>query len=149
MRPGYFKEIFDGSKSLAVGMGITLKYFFKPVVTMQYPMETVAMSGRYRGHIELLADEETGEAKCVVCGMCQKACPSGCITVAGKKVEGAKGKKLTLYRLDFTHCSLCGSCVESCKFGAIDFSKAYNLAGRDKNAFIYDLKKRLEEKREK
>jgi NADH-quinone oxidoreductase subunit I len=142
----YFRELFSGAKSLAVGLGITFKYMLKPVVTLQYPHESLRMPPRFRGHIELLGDVETGEPKCVVCGMCQKACPSSCITLAGEKPEGAKKKVLTSYVLDFTKCSLCGQCVESCKFEAITFSKEYNLAGPRKEAYVFDLKKRLEEK---
>lgn len=142
---GYFKEIVSGTWSLFVGLGITIRYFFQPVVTLQYPHETVPMTPRFRGHIELTRDEETGKSKCIVCGMCQKNCPSQCITVVGEKVEGVKGKVLTKYLLDFTTCSLCGICVESCKPNAIDFSKDYNLAGPRKEDYIFDLTKRLEE----
>ena len=129
-----------------MGMKITITEMFKPVVTLQYPHESLKMTPRYRGHIELIKDEVEGGSKCIVCGMCQRACPSGCITVAGEKPEGAKRKVLTQYILDFTKCSLCGLCVESCKPAAIDFSKEYNLAGPSKEAYIYDLLKRLEEK---
>ncbi|MBU0483982.1 MAG: NADH-quinone oxidoreductase subunit I [Proteobacteria bacterium] len=143
---GYYRDLFGGSWSLLVGLGITIKNMFVPIVTEQYPHFVPVMTPRFRGHIELVGDEETGEPKCVVCGMCQKACPSGCIKLAGEKPEGAKKKVVTSYILDFTRCSLCGQCVESCNFGAITFSKDYNLASTDKNDFIFDLKKRLEEK---
>lgn len=143
---GYFKELIDGTHSLVAGLGVTLKYLVKPVVTMQYPRESVKMTARYRGHIDLVKDEETGGSLCIVCGMCQRACPSGCITVAGEKPEGAKRKVLTRYSLDFTKCSLCGLCVESCKPGAITFSKDYNLAGLSRQEFVFDLTKRLEER---
>lgn len=142
----YFSELFTGTRSLFVGMGITLREFFNTKVTLQYPHEYVEMTPRFRGHIELVKDADTGLTKCIVCGMCQKACPSGCITVEGEKREGVKGKVLTLYTLDFTKCSLCGICVESCKPGAIDFSKDFNLASTRRSDFVYDLIKRLEEK---
>ncbi|MCG2822833.1 MAG: NADH-quinone oxidoreductase subunit I [Deltaproteobacteria bacterium] len=142
----YLREIISGTWSLFVGLGITIRYFFQPVVTVQYPHQTLPMTPRFRGHIELVKDEETGETKCIVCGMCQKACPSNCITVNGEKREGVKGKVLTEYTLDFTKCSLCGLCVESCPTAAITFSKDYNLAGVRKEAYIFDLKKRLEAK---
>lgn len=142
----YLREIISGTWSLFVGLGITIRYFFKPVVTVQYPYQTLPMTPRFRGHIELVKDAETGATKCIVCGMCQKACPSNCITVNGEKQEGVKGKVLTEYTLDFTKCSLCGLCVESCTPSAIAFSKDYNLAGVRKEAYIFDLKKRLEAK---
>jgi NADH-quinone oxidoreductase subunit I len=142
----YFKQLFSGFWSLLVGMKITFKEMVKPVVTLQYPHESLQMTPRFRGHIELIRDAETGGNKCIVCGMCQRACPSGCITVAGEKPEGAKRKMLTQYILDFTKCSLCGLCVESCKPAAITFSKDYNLAGPRKEAYIFDLLKRLEGK---
>jgi NADH-quinone oxidoreductase subunit I len=151
----YFSEIFLGLRSLVTGLGITFKEFFKPVVTVSYPMETIKMSERYRGHIELIEDEE-GKPKCVACGMCQRACPSSSISLASKSVEyqaevkgemkTKKKKVLTKYNLNFTTCSLCGQCVESCNFGAITFSKEYNLASSRKEDFHFDLLNRLKER---
>lgn len=143
----YTQEIISGTWSLLVGLAITIKYFFMPVVTLQYPHESLPMTPRYRGHIDLVFDERTGGAKCIVCGSCQKACPSNCITVAGERPEGSKLRVLTKFSLDFTKCSLCGLCVESCAPGAIDFSKEYNLAGYKNEEFIFDLLKRLEAKK--
>jgi len=143
----YFKDLFGGFWSLIVGLAITIKYFFQPVVTLQYPHESLKMTPRFRGHIDLVADPETGEPLCIVCGMCQRSCPSGCISLKGEKPEGAKKKVLTAYTLDFTRCSLCGLCVESCNFGAIDFSKEYNLAGPSREAYVFDLLKRLKDRR--
>jgi NADH-quinone oxidoreductase subunit I len=151
----YFSEIFLGLKSLVIGLGITFKEFFKPVVTVPYPYETLKMCERYRGHVELIEDEE-GEPKCVSCGMCQRACPSGCISLASKSVEyeamvkgemkTKKKKVLTKYDLNFTTCSLCGLCVESCNFEALTFSKEYNLASGRKEDFHFDLLNRLKER---
>jgi formate hydrogenlyase subunit 6/NADH:ubiquinone oxidoreductase subunit I len=76
--------------------------------------------------------------------LCERACPSDCITVEGAKLEGAKKKSVTHYVLDFTKCSLCGSCVEACRDGAIRFSREYNLAGLSKEEYVMDLFKRLE-----
>lgn len=139
----YIDDLLAGSKSLVVGMGITIREFFKPTITLQYPHESLEMTPRYRGHIELIRDPETGTHRCIVCGMCQKNCPSNCITVKGEKREGVKGKVLTDYILDFTTCSLCGQCVENCKPDALRFSREYNLASRRKEDFIFDLLHRL------
>ena len=54
---GYFKELISGTKSLFIGLGITGKYFFEPVVTLQYPHEHLEMTARYRGHIELIPND--------------------------------------------------------------------------------------------
>ncbi len=141
----YWTDILGGGKSLLVGLSITAREFFKPVVTEQYPWVVPEMPARFRGHIELIGDAETGKPKCVVCGMCMRSCPSHCITLSGKKPEGKKKKVLTQYHLDFTTCSLCGTCIESCNFGAIRFSKDYNLAATSRDPYIFDLIKRLEE----
>jgi NADH-quinone oxidoreductase subunit I len=138
------KEIYNGLKSLFIGMRITIGQFFKPIVTVQYPHETLKIPARFRGHIELVRDPASGKPKCFVCKLCERACPSDCITVEGVKPEGAKRKTVTYYRLDFTKCSLCGSCVEACRDNAIQFSREYNLASLNKEDFVMDLFKRLE-----
>jgi len=143
----FLTEIYAGLKSLFIGMRITLGQFFKPTITVHYPHETLKIPPRFRGHIELVRDPATGKAKCFVCKLCEKACPSDCITVEGVKPEGAKRKTVTNYRLDFTKCSLCGSCVEACRDGAIRFSREYNLASTRKEEFIMDLFQRLEGER--
>ncbi len=142
------KEVYDGFKSLVTGMRITIGEFFKPTITVQYPHESLKMPARFRGHIELVRDPETGRAVCFACKLCERACPSDCITVDGAKLEGAKKKSVTLYQLDFTKCSLCGSCVEACRDGAIRFSREFNLASTSKDEFVMDLFKRLEAERE-
>jgi NADH-quinone oxidoreductase subunit I len=141
----YFSEIYHGLLSLFAGMAVTFKEFFKPTVTVSYPYETLTMCDRFRGHVELIASDE-GTPNCIVCMMCQRACPSDCISVAGEKPEGGKKKVLTKYTLDFTKCSLCGSCVESCNFNALEFSKEYNLASTRKEDFHFDLLQRLEDR---
>lgn len=138
------KETFSGFKSLLVGMRITAREFITPKVTVHYPHEREVMPKRFRGHIELIASED-GTPLCVSCGLCQRACPSGCIGITSEKKEGEKKKTLTSYDLDFTKCSLCGSCVESCSFGAIRFSRVYNHVSRNKEDFHYNLLKDLGE----
>jgi NADH-quinone oxidoreductase subunit I len=139
------KEIVTGFNSLVIGMRITIGQFFKPTVTVQYPHDSLKMPKRFRGHIELVRNPETGKAVCFACKLCERACPSDCITVEGAKLDGAKKKSVTQYMLDFTKCSLCGSCVEACRDGAIRFSREFNLASTSKDEFIMDLFKRLED----
>jgi len=139
------RDLLTGFGSLLTGMRITLQQFFKPPVTVHYPHEALKMPKRYRGHILLVRDPETGKSVCIACKACEKACPSDCIVVEGIKREGDKKKSVTDFKLDFTKCSLCGSCVEVCPVDALEFSKAYNLASTSKEAFYQiDLVKRVE-----
>jgi NADH-quinone oxidoreductase subunit I len=141
-----FKEIFTGFWSLLVGMKITLQQFFKPQVTVHYPHQSLKMAKRYRGHIVLVRDNDTGKSLCIACKACEKACPSDCIIVDGVKREGEKRKSVTEFKLDFTKCSLCAACVEVCPVDALDFSKEYNLASTSKEQFYQiDLYKRVME----
>lgn len=139
------KEVFGGLKSLFTGMRITMGQFLKPTITVQYPHQTLTIPARFRGHIELVKDPETGRAICYACKLCEKACPSDCIVVEGVKLEGARKRSVSRYILDFTKCSLCGSCVEACRDAAIRFSRDYNLASLNKDEFVMDLFQRLEQ----
>jgi len=138
------RDLGRGLWSLLMGMRVTIGQFFQPKVTVQYPHEALKMPPRFRGHIELVRDPETGKAICYACKLCERACPSDCITVEGVKLEGDKKKSVSEFRLDFTKCSLCGSCVEACKSGAIRYTRDYNLASTRKEDFVMDLFKRLE-----
>jgi len=130
-----------GAASLVAGLSVTIKSFFQPVVTSQYPRELLDISPRFRGHIMLLPDSENpGKLACIACGICQKVCPSQSIKkIEGEKLEGEKRKTCTSYILDFTTCSQCGSCVENCPSNAIGFSGAFNLAGYKREDFYFDL----------
>lgn len=140
------KEVFTGFNSLVTGMRVTIGQFFKPSVTVHYPHESLKMPARFRGHIELVRDPKTGKALCFACKLCERACPSDCITVEGAKLEGAKKKSVTQYILDFTKCSLCGSCVEVCPVDALAFSRGYNLASTSKTQYAQiDLYQRVNE----
>jgi formate hydrogenlyase subunit 6/NADH:ubiquinone oxidoreductase subunit I len=142
-------EIVKGAVSLILGLGVTLKTFFMPVVTTQYPRQTLQMFPRFRGHTMLLGDEEKPErTKCIVCMACIKACPSGTIKkIEGEKKEGEKKKTCTEYILDFTTCSQCGICVEVCPVDALDFSADYNLAVYTRAGCQFDLVKEYEKRK--
>jgi NADH-quinone oxidoreductase subunit I len=129
------KDTWRGFRSLLTGLRITGREALQPSVTVQYPHDTVKMPERFRGHIKLVLDPETGLSRCTACNLCVRACPSECIHVEGEKKEGAKKKSVTTYELNFTTCSLCGSCIEACPSDAIEFSKDYNVVARDRRQF--------------
>ncbi len=145
MSAGFITGFIRGTASLIAGLGVTLRAFFQPAVTSQYPRELIAISPRFRGHTKLLAEEGNPEKnKCTACQICVKSCPSHSIQrVEGEKKEGEKKKTATEYLLDFTTCSQCGICVEVCPFDALAFSHDYNLTGYKREDCNFDLVKEL------
>jgi len=134
----YFKEIAVGFWSLLGGMAVTIRYFVKPIVTVQYPREKIQMSPRYRGYPQFILDPETQTHKCIACEMCARICPSQLITVAGTKFPGEKQKRATRYVHEHQYCSLCGLCVEVCPTTALEFSLVYRLVGSRREDFVLD-----------
>ena len=140
----YVKDTLTGFYSLLAGLGVTIRYFVKPIVTVQYPREKIAMSPRYRGHTEFIIDEETGTHRCNACENCARTCPSGVITVTGAKLAGTKKKRAVTYVLDYSLCSLCGLCVEVCPTKALKFSNEYRLAEYSRQEMQIDVIARLQ-----
>jgi NADH-quinone oxidoreductase chain I len=124
----YFKEIFTGFWSLLAGMAVTIRYFVKPVVTVQYPRQKIEMSPRYRGYPQFIIDPETQTHRCIACEMCARICPSQLIHVEGAKFPGEKQKRATKYVHEHYYCSFCGLCTEVCPTTALEYSKEYRLA---------------------
>jgi NADH-quinone oxidoreductase subunit I len=134
----YFKEIATGFWSLLAGMAVTIRYFVKPVVTVQYPRQKIQMSPRYRGYPQFIIDPETHTHRCIACEMCSRICPSQLITVEGAKFPGEKQKRATKYIHEHYYCSLCGLCTEVCPTTALEYSKEYRLVGLSRQVAVID-----------
>ncbi len=135
--------------SLIAGLGVTLRAFFQPPVTSQYPRQLIRITPRFRGHTKLIAEAGRPEkVACTACLICLKHCPSGSIEkIEGEKKEGEKRKTATTYILNFTTCSQCGICVEVCPFDALAFSADFNPAGYRREDFCYDLVREFEKRK--
>ena len=134
----YFKEIVSGFWSLLAGMAVTIRYFVKPVVTVQYPRKKIQMSPAYRGYPQLIIDPESKTHRCIACEMCARTCPSQLITVEGAKFPGEKQKRATKYLHEHQYCSLCGLCTEVCPTSALEYSKEYRLVGFRREDAVLD-----------
>ena len=139
----YIKEILAGAWSLAAGMSVTIRYMFKPVATVQYPRQTLALPEAYRGHIELVPAQREEGHLCVACGDCFRTCPSKVIKVQGLKEEAGQPNRAVFFFIDFSRCSLCGLCVEVCPEGALRFSREYDQVGDSRYSSVVDLMERL------
>jgi NADH-quinone oxidoreductase subunit I len=139
----YLHKVFTGFYSLMQGMDITIKYFLNPktVITQQYPenRETLEMFERFRGPLSMPHDEN-GENICTACGICEKACPNGSISILSTKdLSGRKVLGQYVYRI--SQCAFCGLCVEACPFGAIVMARDFELTVYDRNELTWVLNK--------
>ncbi|MDR2387924.1 MAG: 4Fe-4S binding protein [Deltaproteobacteria bacterium] len=134
------KAIIDNLKglySLLVGLSITGRFFLSPQKTTHYPRQVdhPETLKSYRGPLELVPADRTGQSKCISCQMCVKACPGHCLTVT----KGDQGKAPKVYLYDFSLCCLCAACVESCPTGAIRFSHKVYLVATSRQELRLDL----------
>ena len=102
---------------LVQGLGLTLKYLFRPNYTLMYPMEKTPQSPRFRG-IHALRRYPNGEERCIACKLCEAVCPAVAITIDSAKREDGT-RRTTRYEIDLFKCIFCGFCEESCPVDAI------------------------------
>lgn len=128
----YFSSLGYGIVSLLKGMQVTGKEFITPKITEKYPenRDTVKVPERFRAILELKYDAE-GNHKCIACGICERNCPNGTITLTTKMVDtfdGKKKRKLDKYQYDLGSCTFCQLCVTSCPQDALEFSNDFEQA---------------------
>ncbi len=139
----YFSGFLFGVKSLATGLGVTMKEFFTPKITEQYPenRKEHKMFDRFRGRL-VMPHNEQNEHKCIACGLCQTACPNGSIVVTSEMYETEDGKKkrrLAKYEYDLGCCMFCQLCVTACPQGAIEFCTDFENAVFDRSKLKQQL----------
>ena len=106
---------------LLKGLAITLKYFLSRKITVQYPEQMPELQERFRGRLYLEFE------KCIVCGMCTKACPNGVLSLEDARDENTKKKKLISYTIDHQYCMFCNLCVENCPGNCLHFNHDFEL----------------------
>jgi len=118
---------------LAGGLGVTLKYFFKPKFTIRYPHEKTPKSDRFRG-LHALRRYPNGEERCIACKLCEAVCPALAITIDSTQRDDGT-RRTTRYDIDLFKCIYCGFCEESCPVDSIvetDFLE-YHFENRGEN----------------
>ena len=96
---------------------LTLKYFFRPKATINYPYEKNPISPRFRGE-HALRRYPNGEERCIACKLCEAVCPALAITIESD-VRADGSRRTNRYDIDLTKCIFCGFCEESCPVDSI------------------------------
>lgn len=120
----YFSDIWLGISSTWKGMAVTIRYFFKPKVTMRYPEERPVIHEGHRGMHKYI------EEKCNLCMACVNACPVDCILI--EAVGKGKDSLKTTYNVDYSKCMFCNLCCEACRSSCLFLSEDYDMAAAEK-----------------
>ena len=136
-----------GARSLLLsellsGMALTLRYMFKPAVTVNYPYEKGPLSSRFRGE-HALRRYPSGEERCIACKLCEAICPAQAITIEAGPRRNDGTRRTTRYDIDMTKCIYCGYCQEACPVDAIVEGPNFEFASETREELFYDKDKLL------
>lgn len=97
---------------------MTLRSLFSKPETVMYPAQTRFQPEGLKGKV--LNDIDT----CILCGICEKRCPTAAISVAKKE-----GK----WSIDRFRCVQCGTCVRECPKTCLTMDPDYPLPSSTKS----------------
>ncbi len=127
------KRTFKGE--LFVGLWVVFREMVKfNIHTVQYPLEKLPISPRYRAVHKLLRLIESGNERCIGCGLCEKICISNCIKM-DTRVDANGRKEVSEYTINLGRCIFCGYCAEVCPELAIVHGDRYENSSEQRAHF--------------
>lgn len=126
------KKIFNVAYATWKGFFVTLRYYFKPAHTFQFPKEKKPIPERFRGVLSFHPEI------CISCEMCVRVCPSDVISMEWVRNDATKKKDLIWYQIDFAKCNVCRLCEEACptKVKSIHHSNEYEVVFDNRKDFL-------------
>lgn len=138
----FLRRLFSfGLLDIIKGLAITLHYFVKPKVTLDYPFEKGSLSPRFRGE-HALRRYPNGEERCIACKLCEAVCPAQAIVIESEpRADGSR--RATRYDIDMMKCIYCGLCQEACPVDAIVEGPNFEFSRLSREELLYDKEKLL------
>jgi NADH-quinone oxidoreductase subunit I len=122
---------------------LSMKYFFKPKATINYPFEKNHLSPRFRGE-HALRRYPNGEERCIACKLCEAICPAQAITIEAGPRRNDGTRRTTRYDIDMVKCIYCGFCQEACPVDAIVEGPNMEFATETREELLYDKQRLLD-----
>ena len=122
---------------------LSMRYFFKPKATLNYPHEKNPMSPRIRGE-HALRRYPNGEERCIACKLCEAICPAQAITIEAGPRRNDGTRRTTRYDIDMVKCIYCGLCQEACPVDAIVEGPNFEFSVETREELLYDKDRLLE-----
>ena len=94
-------------KEFVGAIALSMRYFFKPKATLNYPFEKGPISPRFRGE-HALRRYPNGEERCIACKLCEAICPAQAITIEAGPRRNDGTRRTTRYDIDMVKCIYCG-----------------------------------------
>ena len=120
---------------------LSMRQFFAPKATLNYPHERNPQSPRFRGE-HALRRYPNGEERCIACKLCEAVCPALAITIEAEPREDGS-RRTTRYDIDMVKCIYCGLCQEACPVDAIVEGPNLEFATESREELLYDKAKLL------
>jgi NADH-quinone oxidoreductase subunit I len=121
---------------------LSLRYFFAPKATINYPHEKNQYSPRFRGE-HALRRYPNGEERCIACKLCEAVCPAQAITIEAGPRRNDGTRRTTRYDIDMVKCIYCGFCQEACPVDAIVEGPNFEFATETREELYFNKEKLL------
>ena len=126
--------------------GMSMRYFFSPKKTINYPFEKMPYSPRFRGE-HALRRYPNGQERCIACKLCEAICPAQAITIEAGPRQNDGTRRTVRYDIDMVKCIYCGMCQEACPVDAIVEGPNFEFATETREELYFSKEQAARQRR--